>query len=245
MDYCKEVGERIRLYRKRCGYTLVDLANLINKSKSIVSKYERGEVAIDILTIRQIAQTLNVPVSSLLDEDLTHGAPLFRPDDSVDFNRSCSVKTSYVYSYFSHENKPILRVQQIQHADDKAVVYFYPDHIADGKSFECYYTGAIVKESSFTRILVSNPVVPDDILIMDFPARFHKHNPVLGYITSISIPPYSPLASMAILSDVPVTDTEWLKSKLTLDKEFLKRCRKVNCFVIPLECNYHLNLNTL
>lgn len=241
MEYSKKVGEKIRILRKKCGYTLIDFAKLLNKSKSVVSKYERGEIAIDILTIRQIAQVLNIPVSSLLEDELPQIAPLFSTADNIDFSNLSSIKTIYVYSYFAHAGKPILRVQQIQCVNEKAISYLYPEHNADGKSFECIYTGTVINESSFTRIMISNPVVPNDVVILDFPARFQKGKPVLGYITSISIPPYSPLASAAILSDTPIADADWLKAKLTLDKDVTKYIKKNNCFMLPLDSNYKLN----
>ena len=44
----KEVGLKIRSFRKSRGMSLTEFANLLNKSVSTVSKYEYGEVSINV-----------------------------------------------------------------------------------------------------------------------------------------------------------------------------------------------------
>ena len=43
-----QIGNQIRLIRKKRKMTLDDLSNAIHKSKSTISKYEKGEIAVDI-----------------------------------------------------------------------------------------------------------------------------------------------------------------------------------------------------
>ncbi|MBQ6972851.1 MAG: helix-turn-helix domain-containing protein [Synergistaceae bacterium] len=47
-EISEETGRRIHDFRKRRSMTLQEMAGLIHKSKSTVSKYESGEIAIDI-----------------------------------------------------------------------------------------------------------------------------------------------------------------------------------------------------
>ena len=63
------VGKRIRLYRKMKNMTIEVFAGLINKSKATVSKYENGDIAIDIETLFIIAQALDISVNQLIDYD--------------------------------------------------------------------------------------------------------------------------------------------------------------------------------
>ena len=58
------VGQRIRLYRKTKNLTIETFAGMIHKSKATVSKYENGDISIDIETLFTIAQALGVPVTS-------------------------------------------------------------------------------------------------------------------------------------------------------------------------------------
>ena len=46
-----EIGKKIRIYRKKQKMTLDELAAVIYKSKATVSKYEKGEISIDISTL--------------------------------------------------------------------------------------------------------------------------------------------------------------------------------------------------
>ena len=49
------VGSRIRLYRKAKKLTLLALSQKIHKSKATLSKYETGDITIDIETLFDIA----------------------------------------------------------------------------------------------------------------------------------------------------------------------------------------------
>lgn len=63
----KHVGEQIRLYRKKRNMTVTQLAERIYKSKATVSKYEQGQIAVDIATLYSIAEVLEIPVRDLID----------------------------------------------------------------------------------------------------------------------------------------------------------------------------------
>ena len=60
------IGCSIRSFRKNRKMTLVELAKLINKSKATVSKYEKGEIVIDIETLYDIASALGLHIHQLL-----------------------------------------------------------------------------------------------------------------------------------------------------------------------------------
>ena len=61
-----EIGKKIKNIRKSKNMTIQELANSINKSKSTVSKYENGDISIDIQTLYEISNALNVHVEQLL-----------------------------------------------------------------------------------------------------------------------------------------------------------------------------------
>ena len=56
----QHVGSRIRMYRKMRGLTIQQLADQIHKSRASVSKYETGEITLDIETLHEISQVLQV-----------------------------------------------------------------------------------------------------------------------------------------------------------------------------------------
>ena len=63
----EHIGGRIRMYRKAREMTLQQLADSIHKSRASVSKYENGEITLDVETLFEIAQVLMVSPSQLMD----------------------------------------------------------------------------------------------------------------------------------------------------------------------------------
>ena len=59
------VGEQIRKYRKAGKMTLQDLADAIHKSRATICKYENGDISVDIETLYEISQILQVSMSQL------------------------------------------------------------------------------------------------------------------------------------------------------------------------------------
>ena len=63
----EHIGGRIRMYRKARELTLQQLADLIHKSRASVSKYENGEITLDVETLSEIADVLMVSPGQLMD----------------------------------------------------------------------------------------------------------------------------------------------------------------------------------
>ena len=61
-----EIGKRIRAFRKARHMTLEELAQILCKNKSTLSKYETGEIVLDIETIYEISRALGIHVEQLL-----------------------------------------------------------------------------------------------------------------------------------------------------------------------------------
>lgn len=61
------VGQRIKKYRKSRGYTIEQFSAMINKSKATLSKYENGAITIDIETLYEIAQALDIDLKCFID----------------------------------------------------------------------------------------------------------------------------------------------------------------------------------
>lgn len=56
----REIGDRIRIARDKQGMSLKVLADLISVSEPTMSRYERGETKIDLVTLKKIAELLSV-----------------------------------------------------------------------------------------------------------------------------------------------------------------------------------------
>lgn len=64
-DFTCYVGEQIRQYRKAGKMTMQELADAIHKSRATICKYESGEISVDIETLYEISQVLQVSISQL------------------------------------------------------------------------------------------------------------------------------------------------------------------------------------
>lgn len=64
----RRIGTNIALQRKRLGLTQLGLAEKLNYSDKAVSKWERGESVPDILTLMQLAEQFEIPISQLLED---------------------------------------------------------------------------------------------------------------------------------------------------------------------------------
>ena len=61
------LGRKIREIRKNRRCTLEELGQAVHKSKATLSKYETGDIVIDVETLYEIARALRVSVFSLMN----------------------------------------------------------------------------------------------------------------------------------------------------------------------------------
>lgn len=60
-DFCVEVGNRIKKYRKERALTLKELADKVGLTEATIQKYEAGNIKkLDVKTIEIIANALSV-----------------------------------------------------------------------------------------------------------------------------------------------------------------------------------------
>lgn len=67
MDITKELGLRIRYYRKEKHITQEKLAEICNLHPTYIGQLERGEKNVTVESIYRIAKGLNIPISKLLE----------------------------------------------------------------------------------------------------------------------------------------------------------------------------------
>lgn len=92
----REVGSRIRYARKSRGMSMDELAQAIYKTRSAISKYENGQISVDIATLYDIANALKVSIYDLLHRNT--------PDIGQEYNAEVpaffrNVSQLYMYIY--------------------------------------------------------------------------------------------------------------------------------------------------
>ena len=62
----RRLGERIRNYRRKKGWSQEELANVSGLHRTYVGSVERGEKNLTLSTLQTIAKTLGISISQLL-----------------------------------------------------------------------------------------------------------------------------------------------------------------------------------
>ena len=126
------VGQRIRLYRKMKGMTIETFAAMIGKSKATVSKYENGEISIDIETLFGIAEALEISVNQLVD----YAAETTEEDGKAKYPLTKS--RYYMYFYDGRRNRIARNIIEVQDGGGENGV-FEANMYAYLENFENYY----------------------------------------------------------------------------------------------------------
>ncbi len=66
-DEYSAVTDVIRELRRESGLTQVQMAELLGQTQSLFSKYERGEVRLDVIQLRTIAGKLGLTLTEISD----------------------------------------------------------------------------------------------------------------------------------------------------------------------------------
>lgn len=81
-DY-SEIGQRIKMLRKRKGLNQSELAEKLNKSLRTVQKYETGEIEVSIAVVGALADILETTPTYILGYEPSN-APIKRVSDIID-----------------------------------------------------------------------------------------------------------------------------------------------------------------
>ncbi|WP_343703230.1 helix-turn-helix transcriptional regulator [Chitinophaga sp.] len=66
-DFLKELGERLKIARKKKGITIAELENLTGIHGTVISKIENGKKNIWITTLVRLAEGLEVKMGKLVE----------------------------------------------------------------------------------------------------------------------------------------------------------------------------------
>lgn len=66
----KEIGKRVRFFRKEKGITQTQLAQSVGKDRQYLYKIEKGVVTPNVVTVSILAITLEVPLKFFFDIEI-------------------------------------------------------------------------------------------------------------------------------------------------------------------------------
>ena len=232
------VGHKIRNYRKMKKMTLLDLAQTIHKSKATVSKYENGEISLDLQTLLEISQALDVRFEQLTDYHTLQDEEPVPVQDSYQ-GKSPFFKADHLYFYFYDGKYDRLKEAIIhihKNSMNKEGCYEASMSIQssthEGRNREIYYSGQVLYSDMLIRFSFQNKYnkLEQDLLYIFNPLE--RREMTEGLLCGISSTDFMPCAYKCIVSLLPNHDYNDLKNKLLITSKELKRWQKMNMLIV-------------
>lgn len=229
----KSVGEKIRNFRKVRKLTLGSLSEAIHKSASTLSKYEKGEIPIDVETLYEIADALEVDVESLL---------LIRKRTSRIVTSSASptlfggIRRFYSY-LFDGRNNSIMRSvfdvgAEISPGLNKIMMYMNFKDFGNYQMCETTYWGYMEHFDALTHISLTNEDSPIEKASVQILAAYLDSDLKWGLWNGLSSRPVMPIATKMLLSRNVLKEDDALTAKLKINRDDVRLLRLYNMFPV-------------
>lgn len=231
----KQVGEKIRMYRKARKLTLQQMADLIHKSRASVSKYENGEVSLDIETLTEISRILQVNPGQLIDTQ-----PSIEEQPLLQLNYGgmspfFQARRLYFYFYdgrYQRLKDGVIDIRESALTGSCEAALSISSLTPSGRSTNTYYTGKVVYSDMLIRFSFVNQynALEEDLLYIFNPLEFRETTD--GLLCGISSSDLMPCAFKCLVTLYPQTHTEEFKERLLITKEELLRWQKLNMLIV-------------
>jgi len=229
----REIGRKIKNFRKGRGLTVQALADIIKKSKSTVSKYENGEISIDIVTLYSIADALNIHVEQLLYIAPETEKQFFKSEPSAFFRNSTRF---YSYIYDGRSNELVRCVIDVFPQEDppiyRTVLYMNVKSYDNYEDCENTYWGYMEHYDVITTIVLRNQATPVERVIINILASFMDSQKKWGLMSGVSFRPFMPIALKMLFSKEPLPEGKELLDELKISKEDIRIMKIYNMLTV-------------
>lgn len=224
----EEIGKKIRNFRKKKKMTLVELSKALNKNKATVSKYERGEIIVDVVTLYEIAEVLGVHVNQLLQFE-NHERETYPSTNPAFFS---GINQFYSYVFDGRANRMLTSVFDIipieEQNHNEIYMYMNVKSIEEYQECENTYHGIIEHYDAVTNIRIRNLDTPMEQVSISILASFLESNTKWGLFTGLSSRPMMPVSMKMLFSRDVLKENEELRNKLILSKEDIRLLKHYN-----------------
>lgn len=224
-----EVGKRIRSARKRRGMTLAQLSGLVHKSQSTLSKYETGEIAVDIETLYDLADALQVHVEQLLCTRSERARMLPDKSQPAFFN---GLSQFYAYLFDGRSNQLIRCVfdvlSQVEENRYKVMMYMNFRDYGAYQNCENTYWGYIEHFDALTNVILTNQDTPMERAGVQVLASYLDSDTKWGLWNGFSSRPMMPIATKMLLAKKRLPENEELIRRLKISREDIRLLKLYN-----------------
>ena len=234
----RHTGNQIRMYRKAQGLTLQQLADLIHKSRATVSKYENGEITLDVETLYDICQVLHVSTSQILDFNMKSEIVEEEPPAPAVTGKSAFFEAERLYFYFYDGRQKRLKNGIIDIHKSKAhpsgcdASFCINSVKPNGRSGAFYYTGKVIYSDMLIRFSFENKYnsLEEDLLYIFNPLEMRDTTE--GLLCGISSADLMPCAYKCLVTLNPQEPTEELIRQLMFTKKEIQLWQKLNMLIV-------------
>lgn len=206
---------------------------MINKSKATISKYENGAISIDIQTLSEIADALEVDVANLIDYKSPNSKPAQLPKN-IYFNRP----RAYMYYYDGRSRKIVRSLMCIsQNEADKSTLSITMYHGLE--SFDTpdkcqhLFVGTLKPYDTITNIYLVNQINPMEQMYICVLNPTHMNSSAIGILSGLgSNPFFAPISIKALISKDILEEDEGFINVVRLSKEDVRMFKYYNMMVI-------------
>lgn len=234
-------GRQIKTYRKMRGLTLQNLADRINKSRATVSKYESGDIILDIETLDEIAKALNVELEQLVSNPEQRNKDYIvdageLSEGFIKHNPFYESRRLYLYYYDGRSRRlkdGIIDIfKKERHVKGYKAALTIRAATGDGRSGDAYYSGSAIYSDMLIRFSFLNlyNTLEEDLLYIFNPMECREFTE--GLLCGISSSDLLPCAFKCIVSLNPIEDTGKLKKNLMIERQELQRWQRLNMMVV-------------
>ena len=232
----QHIGSRIRTFRKSQGLTLQQLADKIHKSRASLSKYENGEITMDVETLYDISNALGVELNRLTDYQPPKPVPVAPVYSSMGKSPFFQAQQLYFYFYDGRYNRLKDGVINIHKRDEESGNYEASLSISavtpTGRSSEIYYSGKVVYSDMLIRFSFVNQynTLEKDLLYIFNPLELRDFTE--GLLCGISSADLMPCAFKCLVTLTPQEPTDELRQHLLITPKEMRRWQKLNMLIV-------------
>jgi transcriptional regulator with XRE-family HTH domain len=223
MSWQKRVGEKLRMYRKLKRLSLEEVAARVYKSKSILSKYERGESVFDVDTLYELAGVLDIEPAQLFEPS--------RATVSQSSERYGVFVNNKLYAYMLVRERSFHLIKSVLVLNNNsASLYMHVSDVDCHTNCRVLYVGELMCYPGNVVIHMTNQADRSDHAVLFAAIRMNQYDTCLGMIMMSSYSARDPGVLKILLSRSPVSEEQELAHYLTIDKADVADTRRSNIY---------------
>ena len=229
----RKIGSLIRQFRQSKALTIEELAERINKSRATLSKYEKGDIVLDVDTLYDISDALGIQAEQLL----------YRKNKEFSFNNKRinpgffqNIEQFYAY-FYDGRNKKINRsiIDIIRNSDVNSyevAMYMNCSDLNNYNKSENTYWGFMEHYDTMTLLEVTNQDTPTEKASIQILASFLDAEVKWGLWNGVSSRPLMPVALKMLFSKKALKEDKELVQLLKVSKEDYQNLKYYNFFCV-------------